>query len=128
MDDERLSLVREQYDDPEYLSIKMWHNIEKTMYMDLEKTNIEGWTLSQLMNNKHVTVMHSINKKDINGFDLYTLDIVNVGSDTQNTVYEGSYVITPMIEGGVYIKSLGSSNLIPIQGLSLKLVGNLTEQ
>jgi len=111
-----------------YLSFKMWHNVEKIMYYNIEKSEIDGWSLSKLMNNKHVTVMHSIRKLDINSNEIFTLDIVNLGNDTKDVVYDGSYVISHMVDGVISLISLNDGSVVPlVDGIRLKLVGNLAE-
>ena len=111
-----------------YLSFKMWHNVEKVMYLNIEKSEIDGWSLSRLMNNKHVTVMHSIRKLDVNSNELFTLDIVNLGSDSRDDVYDGSYVISHIVDGVISLISFNDGSIVPlVEGMKLKLVGNLAE-
>lgn len=101
------------------LQYKVWHKIDKEMYWGAENF-VEGkWNLAKLMNNKHVVVLYSIDKKDLNNVETYVFDIVQY-----NNMY---YYVSDMINGAVDLIGLNVDETIPIRDVEYTIIGNLYE-
>ena len=101
------------------LQYKVWHKIDKEMYWGAEKYTEGKWNLAKLMNNKHVVVLYSIDKKDLNNVETYVFDIVQY-----NNMY---YYVSDMINGAVDLIGLNVDETIPIRDLEYTIIGNLYE-
>lgn len=101
------------------LQYKVWHKIDKEMFWGAEKYTEGKWNLAKLMNNEHVVVLYSIDKKDIHGSETYIFDVVQCGN-----LY---YYVSDIREGSVDLIGLNVDEIIPIKDTEYTIVGSLYE-
>lgn len=101
------------------LKYKVWHKVEKEMYWEAENFLYGKWNLARLMQNEHVVVLYSIDKKDNNGMETYIFDIVQCGY-----MY---YYVSDMRNGSVDLIGINIDETIPIKDMQYTIVGNLYE-